>query len=216
MELEFIDWGLIPYKVALHKQLELVEKVFAENLPGYLIFCHHPPIVTLGRATKDGDVFDWNGPVIEVSRGGRATYHGPSQQVVYPIINLNYQRKGRIAHEVQGYLRVLEEAIVLTLQEFGIQSTGKSLQKKEDDSKSDETGVWIGARKIASLGIAVKNWVTYHGAAINIEHDVRAFKGINPCGLSAATMTDMEQVLGFSPDREAFSRKLKSVLCEVL
>ena len=80
--MEIQDWGLIDYFESNKRQLELVERVSTENLPGVIVFCTHPEIVTLGRSTEDGDVFSWDGPVAEISRGGRATYHGPSQLVI--------------------------------------------------------------------------------------------------------------------------------------
>jgi lipoate-protein ligase B len=96
------DWGLIDYQEALNKQLELVEVLSQEqNHPGFLIFCTHPHVVTTGRQTKPEDIFAWKGPVVDVSRGGRATYHGPSQLVIYPIINLKLSRADRGPQEVR-------------------------------------------------------------------------------------------------------------------
>lgn len=212
MNLVFQDWGLIDYEEALQKQIELVEKTHAEDSPGYLIFCTHPAVVTLGRATQPGDVFAWPGKIVEISRGGRATYHGPSQLVVYPILNLTQARQGRPQREIAGYLRALENGIVAALKFYNVDSMGKSLQKKSDDSTTDETGVWIGSRKIASLGIGVKKWITYHGAAINLSRDPRAFQGMIPCGFSAATMISLEEVL----DRPVETSEFKKILREEL
>lgn len=216
-DLIFQDWGLIDYEEALAKQTALLELVHQENTPGYLIFCTHPPVVTLGRATKPGDVFDWKGPVIEVSRGGRATYHGPSQLVVYPILNLTLPRKGRKEREIVGYLRALENAIVEVLKRFGLNAHGRSLQKNsQTQSEADETGIWIENKKLASLGIAVKKWVSFHGAAINLTYDPQAFKGMNPCGFSSETMISVEQILDAPLDTEDFKRKLKDELLRAL
>ncbi|MFP5519952.1 MAG: lipoyl(octanoyl) transferase LipB [Bdellovibrionia bacterium] len=213
MDLEFLDWGLIDYEQALQQQLNLVEQVAEKNLPGFLIFCSHPAIITLGRATQPGDVFGWQGKVVEISRGGRATYHGPSQLVIYPILNLTQERKGRAPREIAGYLRVLENSIVETLKDYGISAEGKSLQKKPDSpSETDETGVWVGRQKVASLGIAVKKWVTYHGAALNVEYDPKAFTGMKPCGFTTETMVSMEQLLNQEIDREKLAKILKSRL----
>lgn len=213
--LSFQDWGLIDYETAVQKQLDLVQKVSESDSPGYLIFCTHPPVVTLGRATKPSDVFAWQGHTIEVSRGGRATYHGPSQIVVYPIVNLKLERKGRKAREVVGYLRDFENSIVRTLTHFGIDSVGRSLQKKAD-SEADETGVWVGNRKIASLGIAVKKWVTYHGAAINFANDPQAFQGINPCGFQSSVVLTVEELVQNRVKRKAFEETLRAHLIENL
>lgn len=209
--LSFQDWGLIDYETANQKQLGLVQSVAETNHPGYLIICTHPPIVTLGRATQSDDVFAWTGPKIEVSRGGRATYHGPSQIVVYPIVNLKMERKGRTARDVVRYLRDFENSIVRTLSDFGINSVGRSLQRKAN-VEADETGVWVGNKKIASLGIAVKKWVTYHGAAINFSKDPEAFQGINPCGFLSNVVTTVEEVSHEKIDRSVFQDALKKNL----
>lgn len=216
-DLIFEDWGLINYDDALAQQADLVEKVHSENLPGYLIFCTHPPVVTLGRATKPGDVFGWPGPVMEVSRGGRATYHGPSQLVIYPILNLTHGRKGRKDREIVGYLRVFEDAIVEVLKSYGVEAQGRSLQKNPNtNSEADETGVWIENKKIASLGVAVRKWITFHGAAINLLFDPKAFQGLNPCGFTSNTMVSLEQVLDSEVDVRLFKEKIKLKLLQAL
>lgn len=206
----FQDWGLIDYQSALDQQLECLETLSLDpEHPGFLIFCSHPPVVTVGRQTQPDDIFSWSGPVIEISRGGRATYHGPSQLVVYPILNLKTGRKERGPQEVRGYLRAFEQAIVETLNDYQIPAVGKTPQKLADkDSESDETGVWVGTKKIASLGIAVKKWITFHGAAINLDHDPEAFKGLNPCGFKSDTMISVEKLLGKKTDRQEFTEKL--------
>ena len=216
MNLSFQDWGLIDYEEALKKQIDLVEKVHAEQSAGYLVFCTHPAVVTLGRATQPGDVFGWPGKVVEISRGGRATYHGPSQLVVYPIVNLSQTRHGRPEREIAGYLRSLENGIVATLKHYDISSVGKSLQKRSDESSADETGVWIGPRKIASLGIGVKKWITYHGAAINLSYDPQAFQGMIPCGFSANTMISLEEILDHPSDTLEFKKILREELEKIL
>lgn len=146
------------------------------------MFCRHYPVVTLGRASQPEDVFGWSGETVEVQRGGRATYHGPSQLTVYPIVDLRRRKRN-----VTGYLRTLEELLLKYLKERGV--LGQTV--------AGETGIWVGEephrRKIASIGIAVKNWITYHGFSLNLEDDPEAFKGINPCGFSAATMTCLER-----------------------
>ena len=212
MTMIFEDWGLVDYKQALEKQLEYVEKVVSDaNHPGFLIFCVHPAVVTTGRQTQPGDIFAWKGPVIEVSRGGRATYHGPSQVVVYPILNLKHERAGRGPQEVRGYLRALEKAIVETLKDMNLTAVGKTAQKIPGEAiETDETGVWIGSQKIASLGIAVKKWVSFHGAAINFFEDPNAFLGMNPCGFKTSTMLSIEKQLGHKPDLQRFKKILKA------
>jgi lipoate-protein ligase B len=157
----------------------LVEKFKLNSSSEKIVVCSHPPVVTLGRGTKKEDVFGWKGDIFEVQRGGRATYHGPGQLVAYPILDLNL--RGRDLHR---YFRLLEGSIVGALKEFGLESEGRE----------SATGVWIGDRKIASLGIAVKKWVSYHGLAINLEKDPMAFQGINPCGFSTSTMVSLREL----------------------
>lgn len=218
----FEDWGLIPYEQALEKQLHyvaLLETALSQNSdhPGYLIFCSHPEVVTTGRQTQPEDIFSWQGPLIEVSRGGRATYHGPSQLVIYPIISLKNPRKQRGPQEIRGYLRDFESAIAQTLSKYGITAVGKTPQKIPGKNlETDETGVWVGSQKIASLGIAVKKWITYHGAAINVQHDPQAFVGINPCGFKTETMISVEKILNKKINIEDFKKYLLEELTKKL
>lgn len=209
MPLIFEDWGLIDYEQALKKQIEYVDVVSqTENHPGFLIFCSHPEVVTVGRQTQTDDLFAWHGSVVEVSRGGRATYHGPSQVVVYPILNIKNARKNRGPQEVRGFLRDLEKSIVMTLKEYSIESHGKTSEKTEQSL--EDTGVWVGSQKIASCGIAVKKWITFHGAAINVANDPNAFQGIHPCGYKSDVMTSLEKVINSHVDLEKFKLTLKS------
>lgn len=215
---ELQDWGLIDYQTALNKQLELVTLISQdEQHPGFIIFCTHPPVVTTGRQTKPEDIFAWKGNVIEISRGGRATYHGPSQLVVYPILNLKHPRAGRGPQEIRGFLRAFENAIAETLKEYGVNAVGKTPQKKLDnENETDETGVWVGKQKIASLGIAVKKWISYHGAAINLDYDPEAFQGLNPCGFQSSTMVSLESLINKKIDHTEFKKKLAQKFLQVL
>lgn len=212
-DLSFEDWGIVEYKIALARMIQYTKEIANSGEVGRLVFCQHPSVVTTGRATQPGDVFGWDGPIEPISRGGRATYHGPSQLMVYPLVNLKHERRGRRAQEVVGYLRELENAIVETLGEYGVQAVGKSVQSRSVDiAASDETGVWVMSRKIASLGVAVKNWVTFHGAAVNLDYDPKAFSGINPCGFKSNVMVSLEQCLEKKIDREDFADRLKRSL----
>jgi len=206
------DWGLIDYQSAFQRQLDHVDLVSRELARETLIVCTHPPVVTLGRATKPGDVFGWKGETVEVNRGGRATYHGPSQIIVYPILDLN--QRGRDLHK---YMRTLEEAMAATLKEFGIEASGrvKATMVGEDEAV-EATGAWVGSKKIASIGIGVRKWISFHGLALNVDFDPQAHRGMNPCGFTSETMTSMEEILGAKPDRSAVQtsliKHLKSLL----
>lgn len=198
------DWGLIDYRTGLACQLELLEKVASGVLPSTLVFCSHPSIVTLGRASTMADVGQWKGDVEFVSRGGRATYHGPGQLVIYPIFNLNHPRKGVALRDVHGYLRWLENLVMGLLGELGLAAYTKQALPGEISA----TGVWVGERKVASIGVAVKKWITYHGAAINLDRDPLAFSGISPCGYQPATMTSVEELVGHKVPRDFWRRTL--------
>ncbi len=204
LHLTTLNWGLIEYNEALQTQLSLLDQVAENPEEGFLVFCTHPPVVTLGRKTEVGDVFDWSGQTIEIARGGRATYHGPSQLVVYPIFPVR---------DIHLYLRSFEEGIVKTLSDFNVSAVGKSLQKKDPhNSGTEETGVWVGHQKIASLGIGIKKWITYHGAAINLDNDPQAFWGMNPCGFKKEVMTNLEIQTNQSVNRSQFQQLLEKHL----
>ncbi len=224
--MNFIDWGLIDYREATRRQLELVESVVSSRIEDTLVFCSHPPTVTLGRATGPDDLHGWQGEIVEVSRGGRATYHGPSQLVAYPIIDLSRPRRNFGARDLHGFMRALETAVAEALAKFGISAQGGSLVSKQGAAISSEkvakdthghisrTGVWVanGDKKIASIGIACRKWVTYHGVALNVTYDPMAFSGINPCGMRSSIMTSIEEVLGESVDRNEVAQVLNQNL----
>lgn len=193
------SWGLVSYEEASQRQLAAVEAV-AEGQPERLILCSHPPVVTLGRASSADDLSGWTGETYSSSRGGRATYHGPSQIVIYPILNLKKDRAGIPARDIHAYLRALEQATVASLRECGLRGCEARSHQAGGISL---TGVWVGKKKIASIGIAVRKWITYHGVAINIYHDPQAFRGISPCGFSSETMTSLETELRRPIDGES-------------
>jgi lipoate-protein ligase B len=199
--MKIVDWGLIHYEEATRRQLEAVDFVAAggEEL---LILCSHPAVVTLGRATTADDITTWEGETIETSRGGRATYHGPSQLVVYPIIDLRKPRTGIPERDVHAYLRAIEKATVSGLHELGLRNAEARTTNQGEHSL---TGVWVGEYKIASIGIAVKKWITYHGMAVNVAADPQAFSGINPCGFSRSVMISIEAQLARPVDRAKVS-----------
>lgn len=217
------NWGCIDYDQSLSRQMEVVEAFLSQRCGEQIIICSHPPIVTLGRGTQAGDVFGWQGEVMNVQRGGRATYHGPSQVVVYPILDLSKNRAGFKSKDLHGYMRCLEESVVSTLESFGVEGSGrnKDLGASLPDAEviGEATGVWIGSKKIASVGIAVKRWISYHGISVNIDHDPKAFQGLNPCGFKSSTMVSLEEILDQKVDRQKFAdllvKNLKRKLQEI-
>lgn len=202
--IDFVDWGQIQYDQATRQQLELVDRVAAGLSQETVIFCTHSPVVTVGRGTQAGDVFGWQGPIIETARGGRATYHGPSQIVMYPILNLAKDHGALPPRDLHAYLRFLEMLVMEALKKYGITAT----QKNSVGSSNSFTGVWVENRKVASIGVAVRKWVTYHGVAINLDEDPLAFQGINPCGFTKSTMVPVQELLGRPVDRNQFKADL--------
>jgi lipoyl(octanoyl) transferase len=206
MKLE--DWGLIEYEASSLKQTQYVDEIAAGTREETIVFCAHPPVVTLGRATREGDLAGWTGAVSETSRGGRATYHGPNQQVIYPILDLRRAHANFGERDVHAYLRALENATVAVLREAGLPDAEARTTKQGEDSL---TGVWTGTKKIASIGIAVRKWITYHGVAINLLDDPSAHQGIKPCGFTSNIMTSLEGELGRKIDMPSVSALFQRV-----
>lgn len=164
------------------------------EIPDTLLLLEHPPVFTIGRKGGREDIIcaperlgQEGIKVYEVNRGGGITYHGPGQLVGYPIFDLN--RHGRDVHK---YVRLLEEVIIRTIGEFDI--PGGRIEGL--------TGVWVSNEKIAAIGISVKNWVTMHGFALNVDPDLNHFSLINPCGITDRGVTSMRKVLKRAVRRE--------------
>ena len=164
--------------------MELVNAIANGENPDHLLFCELDSVLTVGRATPKDAVLDPALPVRQVSRGGKVTYHGPGQLVVYPLIFLQEGRR-----DLHAYLHALEEALINTVAEFGLKGTR--------DPRS--TGCWVDGKKIASIGVAVRRWVTYHGLALNVSTDLRHFQNFDPCGLNADSLTSLQSLLGQAP-----------------
>ncbi len=202
------NWGEISYRESLTRQHEYVDQISRELRRETIVFCSHPPIVTLGRGTREGDVFGWCGETVEVSRGGRATYHGPSQVVVYPLLDLN--SRGRDLHK---FMRQLEASMIDVLASFSIEAVANAMQVEDGSvDATPATGVWINSKKIGSIGIAVRRWISYHGLALNIESDPDAFEGIKPCGFAPGSIISMEEVLRERPSRATVQSRLEIAL----
>jgi lipoyl(octanoyl) transferase len=187
MEIKVLDLGLVDYLQALQVQKNYFQAVKAGSLSSALVFCRHYPVITLGRQAKIGNLkadartlSDRGILVYPVERGGDVTYHGPGQLVVYPVVHLELFKK-----DIHYFLRTLEENVIAVLSDFGINaSVRKGL-----------TGVWVNEQKICSIGISVKNWISYHGLAINVSaDDLEKFSLIRPCGMDIE-MTSMETIL---------------------
>jgi lipoyl(octanoyl) transferase len=190
-----VDLGVRAYGDVWTMQQELVTARQRDEIPDTLLFVEHPDVITLGRSARHENLIEPAGiPIFEVERGGDVTYHGPGQIVGYPIFQLREHER-----DLHAYLRNLEEGIIRALADVGV--TGQR--------RPGWTGVWMPARgaagkapvpselrKVASIGVAVKRWVTMHGFALNVSTDLARFAAINPCGLDATVMTSVSEQLG--------------------
>lgn len=225
-KVELIDLGLIDYKKAWDYQEELFKRTVDIKIanrklpedqqsatPNYLIFCQHPHVYTLGKSGKEehlllsGENLNKKGiQYYKINRGGDITYHGPGQLVVYPILDLdNYFT------DIHKYLRFLEEAIILTLKEYGIKA-----------GRIDGlTGVWLdhetmkNPRKICAMGVKSSRWVTMHGLAFNVNSDIKYFSHIIPCGIDDKAVTSLNLELGREVDINEVSEKLKNHILDL-
>lgn len=188
MRFEIFDLGLVNFEEAYLAQKKIFENVKAGKLDSALIFCRHYPVITLGRSSdrknilaREEELQRKGIKILQIDRGGDVTYHGPGQLILYPILDLKFFKK-----DLHFALRNLETMVIDALGDLGV--TANRLP--------GATGVWLGSKKIASIGIAVKNWITYHGVAINIKSsDLDNFSLIRPCGMDIM-MTSLESSLG--------------------
>jgi len=182
--LQLLDLGLVEYEAALALQRRLVAERQADARPDTLVLCEHPHVFTLGRraGARAHVLAPGAVPVVEVERGGDVTYHGPGQLVGYPIFRLEPAEQ-----DLPRFLRGLEEVLLRAL------ATAVGLAGRR---RPGYTGVWLGERKVASIGVAVTGWVTFHGFALNVATDLGYFDRIEPCGLPSAVMTTVSAALG--------------------
>jgi lipoyl(octanoyl) transferase len=176
--LQIARLGTVAYETALGLQTAMVAARIANRIDDTLLILEHPDVFTLGRGADERFIVKNNAgiPVFRVSRGGQVTYHGPGQLVGYPIIKLE-----GTARDVSKYLRALEQAMIDALATFQIAA----------DRRQSLTGVWIGDRKIASIGVGIRRWVTHHGFALNVSTDLSRFDAIVPCGIEGCRMTSV-------------------------
>ena len=176
-----LDLGMKEYQAVWNMQKELVNKRMQKEISDILILVEHPHTITMGRRARPENIISKEIPIYAVERGGDATYHGPGQMVGYPILSIEEH-----CLDVQTCVKSLEEVILLTLSDFKIKAS----------RNQSYPGVWIDDKKVASIGIALNRWITYHGFALNVCTDLNYFKMINPCGLHSSVMTSMERILG--------------------
>ena len=197
--LEVITTGIIPYADALAWQRELAEDRIAGRLShDVLLLVEHPPVLTLGRNSHPAHLLERHGiDVFEVERGGDVTFHGPGQLVGYPILNLKAYKQ-----DLRWYLRTLEQALIDALTRLEIPA----------ERNPGLTGVWTRGRKIASIGIHVKQWVTWHGFALNVTTDLSHFARIVPCGIQGVEMTSVAKERGAGSGEQLWEESVAAVV----
>jgi len=201
--LEVVQAGTVPYEDALAWQRELAEDRIAGRLDhDVLLLLEHPPVVTFGRNSRAAHLLNPHGvEVFEVERGGDVTFHGPGQLVGYPILDLGGSG-GAYKKDLHWYLRTLEQALIDAL----------ALLEIPAERNPGLTGVWTRGRKIASIGIHVKQWVTWHGFALNVTTDLAHFDRIVPCGIQGVEMTSVEREGGRGTREELWQDSVSAVV----
>ncbi len=183
---QVLELGTAPYRDVWARQLALVEQRQTGQAPDTLIVVEHPHVFTLGRRreSKQNVLAPGDVEVVEIERGGDVTYHGPGQLVAYPIVLLEDDER-----DLHAFLRNIEEAVIQTCARVGVTA----------DREPGKTGVWTtteqGRKKLCSMGIACRKWVTFHGLALNVTTDLSYFARINPCGFEASVMTSLDKLV---------------------
>jgi len=200
-----VGLGRMPYAEALELQRSLAQRRIDQLIDrDLLLLVEHPPVVTMGRGFRPDslpfprEVLEARGiEVFEIDRGGDITFHGPGQLVGYPIFDLHQHRE-----DLHWFLRQMEKALIAGVAEFGIQG----------ERREGFTGVWTADRKIASIGIHVRQWVTWHGFALNVSTDLSYFDLIVPCGIPDVVMTSIHRELAERAPRDLWSRALDATI----
>jgi len=192
------DLGIMDHDMAYEAQMSIHQTIL-EGDESTILFCEHPPIITCGRLTNKENIVATEEALkqkgvtqIDIDRGGDVTLHAPGQLVIYAIFDLNI-----FGRDLHRFLHNLEKVVVECLVDFNIKTK----------RHPDHTGVWVEGAKIASLGIGVKKWVSYHGIGLNVNIDLKLFELINSCGISAE-VTSMEKVIGTPIEMEAVKNKI--------
>ncbi len=196
-EIDFRWVGRLEYLSALRLQEDLVQQRKLGRMPDTVLFLEHEPVYTIGRSSDRTSLLDGDAlphPVVEINRGGKATFHGPGQLVGYLILDLHLYRQ-----DLHAYLRSLESAILDVCASLGVNAT----------RREGLTGVWVEGRKIASIGVGVRHWVTMHGFALNVSSDLSGFDSIVPCGIQDVEMTSINRETGGNYTPEEISEKLQ-------
>jgi len=188
--------GLTPYADALVLQEELVARRKRDEIPDQFLLLEHPHVITLGRAANRANVLADDATrarlgveLFETGRGGDVTYHGPGQLVGYPIVKLPPGRQ-----DIRRYVRDIQEVLIRAASDFGVEAEARG---------GDFVGVWVGAEKLAAIGVRVSRWVTMHGFAFNVATDLNYFQLIIPCGIRGHGVTSLQKLLGHPVEMSA-------------
>ena len=194
--------GVVDYGEALDLQTAMVAARLEDRISDTLLLMEHPHVYTLGRGADERFIVANPAgiPTYRVSRGGQVTYHGPGQLIGYPILKL----EGR-ARDVTKYLRNLEDAMIDALREYSLDA----------DRRAGLTGIWIDQQKIASIGVGIRRWVTYHGFALNVSTDLSFFDSIVPCGIEGCRMTSICKLSGQQISMRDFTTSMQKSFARV-
>ncbi len=202
-QIQIIDWGLLDYGQSLIRQQQLVADRIKGRSPDRLVLVEHPPVVTIGRSGSLKDLriateaLDQKGVSLhKVDRGGRATFHGPGQLVVYPIVKV-------VDQDLHAFLKRLLDTIAAVLQSYRLAA----------EFQKGKPGVWVNGAKIASVGLAVRKWVAYHGIALNVCNDPGWFDLIVPCGQPGEKITSMDREVGLAVDMSDVKKRFAANFC---
>jgi lipoyl(octanoyl) transferase len=193
------DLGLKEYVEVWNLQRKLVFDRGQGDAPDTVLLCQHPPVYTIGRSSRQPIPENLPCPVHKVERGGDLTYHGPGQIVGYPILKLSEH-----GLKARSYLHALEAVLTEAIRPFGVKAA----------TIKGFTGLWVGRKKLASIGVAVRGGVTYHGFALNANNDLSPFRRIHPCKLESDVMTSMHKLLGAPVDEQAVAKAVGGTLLQ--
>jgi lipoyl(octanoyl) transferase len=207
MQAELVDLGRMDYEPCARLQARLLERVAAREVPSTLLLVEHPPVLTLGAAFHEENLLFAQEEyvrrgieVIATDRGGDVTYHGPNQQVIYPIFRV--EDFGRDLHR---WIRSLEEAVIRAVASWDLAG----------ERFPPHTGVWVDGRKVAAIGIKVRRWVSMHGIALNCCNDLSPFGWIVPCGIRGHGVTSLTELLGRTVTPEEAKPRIVQALADV-
>ncbi len=191
-----LDLDCREYRDVWDLQRKLVDSRARKEIPDTLILVQHPHVFTVGKAVPGDLPAEIRGvSILRIERGGQWTYHGPGQLVGYPILDLDVRNR-----DIHSFLRKIEETIILTIAKFDINA----------ERHQGKTGVWVREKKIASIGAAIRNWITFHGFALNVNTDLSYFGLIEPCGMPSSTMTSMQALLNHEVDLNLVKKEIRS------